>query len=535
MIFNNPTDRPASYTSESDEESLSNLVRLVEDPDIAKTIRFDEMSVEEGSSHADVQGGDTKMGELGLVYPMIRINDVILALKNIRSMSISVSDFIPTIRLNLIYEDSVFISKNPPKDGDMLSLFIRTDSDAIQYLRDDFIITSCNTSKGSNGNTSSRTSITGKLFIPGFDSKSVTSGYTGSSRSILRQLCKDFGIGFAFNDYDDTEDFQNWIRCKEPCETFIRSVTSHAWKNGTSFFKSWVDLYYNLCFVNVNKFLLSDENNEVVDVTFATNILNMYNQLTVDTSTGNAKMLPKFLTNSTNFSGTPFYIEKWDPINNSTSVSFNNGYETVTRSYLHNQNVINKDDNNCFVTLKNIPAYDQTKTDYMIILRGRAKYEEGQNPDNEQARINYDFVNTYTRDIWSGVQYTLNDDDDKKDSMQWSGNVHKNYNNAPYHNSQNINELNKIYIKAQCQGLCLQIMRGERVPVYIIHENTLSADKYNRFSDNDVPSDVNRFYTGYYIVDSIEYTFTPIKDGDVSPYKTTFILKRREWPTPEAI
>ncbi len=534
MVFNNPTDRPASFV-EQDNEVSSSLVRLVQDPDVEKTIRFDEMSIDAGPEHFDTQGGDTKMGELGLVYPMIRINDVILALKNIKSIIISCSDFIPTIRIDLIYEDSVFISKNMPKDGDMISLFIRTDSDAMQYLRDDFIITSCSSTKGSKGSTISKISISGKLFIPGFDSKSVTEGYTGSSKSILKKMAKSLGIGFAFNDYDDTDDFQNWIRCREQGESFVNSVTLHAWKNETSFFKSWIDLYYNLCFVNINKFLLSDENNEVVDVTFATNILNMYNQLTVDSSIANAQVLPKILSNASEFSGTPFYIERWDPINNSTSVSFSKGYETVTRAYLHNQNIINNNDNDCFSTLENIPAYDQTKTDYMILLRGRSKYEAGQNPDNEQARVNYDFVNTYTRDIWTGVEYILSDDDENKDSMQWAGNVHKNYNNAPYHNSQNLNELNKIYLKVQCQGLCLQIMKGERVPVYLIHGNTLEADKYNTFSDNDVPTDLNRFYTGYYIVDSIEYKFAPIKEGDISPYKTIFILKRREWPTPEAI
>ena len=534
LVFNNPTDRPSSFV-EAGNPSTSKLVRLVEDPSVDKTIRFDEMSVESNNEHLDVQGGGSKMGELGLTYPMIRINDMIIALKNITSMTISLSDFIPSIKLNLIYEDTTFISKNMPKDGDMLSLFIRTDSDAMQYLRDEFVITSCTSLKGANGNTNTRISISGKLFVPGFDSRAVTRGFTGSSKSVLRDVAKSYGIGFAFNDYDDTEDFQTWIQCRESSESFVKSVVSHAWKNNTSFFKAWIDLYYNLCYINVNKFLLSDENNEEVDITFATNILNMYNQLTIDSSTGNAAMLPKILSNATEFSGTPFYISKWDPKNNSTSISFTNGYSTITRSYLHNQNIINSNDSSCFVSLENIPAYDQTKLDSMIILRGRARYDRGQSPESEQARVNYDFVNTYTRDVWTGIEYVLADGDDKKDSREWSGNVHKNYNNAPYHNTQNINELNKIYLRVECQGLCLQIMKGERIPVYLIHGNTLEAGKYNNFSENDMPSEINRFYTGYYIVDGIEYNFSPIKDGEISPYKTIFTLKRREWTTPEAI
>lgn len=534
MIFNNPTDRPASYI-ELDNNKTSNLVRLVEDPDVEKTIRFDEMSLSEDPQHYDVQGGDSRANEMGLMFPMIRINDVIVAKKNITSMTISMTDFFPTIKLNLIYEDSTFISKNPPKDGDMLSIFIRTNSDALQYLRDDFIITSCSATNGANGNTSSRISLSGKLFIPGFDSQATTDGYTGSSRFVLKQLATAYGIGFSFNDYDDTNDFQTWIKCKESAEVFAKSVTLHAWKDEVSFFRTWIDLYYDLCFVNVNKFLLSDENNEEVDITYATNVLNVYNQLTMDTSTGNAQMAPKILTNSSEFAGSPFYISRWSPKNMSTSVSMRTGYTTTTRTYLHNQNIINEDDADCFSSLEMIPAYDQTKVDSNILLRGRARYDEGNNPEHEQARVNYDFVNTYNRDLWVGVEYVLGDDDIHKDPMNWSGNVHKNYINAPYQNTQNINELNKIYVEVECQGLCLQIMRGERIPVYLVHGNTYEAYKYNTFSENDSPSDVNRFYTGYYIVDSIEYKYSTLKEGEITPYKTIFILKRREWPTPEAI
>ena len=534
MIFNNPTDRPASY-SQATENGSSNLVRLVEDPDVVKSIRFDEMSIEGPAHSIDIQGGNSKIGELGLSFPLIRINDLILARKNIFGMTISLAEFVPKIRLNLTFDDTTFITKNMPKDGDMVSLFLRVDSDAVQYLRDDFIITSCTPSTSSFGGTATKITICGKLFIPGFESKKITTAFSGTSKDALKQLATSYGIGFSFNDYDDTEDFQTWIRCNESAEVFIKNVTSHSWKNETSFFKSWIDLYYDLCFVNVNKFLMSSENNEEVDITFATNALNMYNQLNEDTSKEASKLTVKILTNATEFKGTPFFINNWTPVNNSTSVSMNVGYMTTTYSYLHNQNIINDDDSNCFSRLEIIPTYDKSKTDSNIILRGRAKYEKGKNPDSEQARVNYDFVNTYNNDTWVGIEYVLSDSDNKKSGNERSGNVHKNYTIAPYHNNQNINELNKMYLRVTCDGLNLQIMKGERVPVYLIHASSLEGGKYNSFSDNDYPTEVNRFYTGYYIVDSVEYSYSPIKGNETTPYKTIFTLKRREWPTPEQI
>lgn len=534
MIFNNETDKPASYANINSDQS-SNMVRLIEDSTINKTIRFDEMSLPNIPDPIDVQGGNSKFNELGLSYPMIRINDVILAKKNLNSMTISMSGFIPTIRLTIINDNSSFIYRNLPKDGDIVSLYIRTDTAALSYLRDDFIITTCTVSNGSTGTPQSKVNITGKLFIPAFDSQNITDGITGTSKFVIKETAKSFGLGFSFNDFDDTNDFQTWIRCRETSESFISAITRHSWKDEISFYKTWVDLYYNLCFVNVNKFLLSGQNTEDVDLTYATNILNLYNQIKNDDSIENAKFTVKILSNSQEFRRSPFYIKNWSPVNMSSTISLNKGYSTKTYSFVHNQDIINIADSDCFEILNNIPAYDQNKIDSHILLRGRSRYEKGKNPDTEQARVNYDYVNTYNNILWTGIEYAMSDGDENKSPNKWSGNVHKNFNRAPYHNSQNLSELNKLYLNVTCEGLNLQIMKGERIPVFIIFDNTLDNMMYNATSDNDQKRIINRFYSGYYIVDSVEYDYNPNKKDQISPYTTNFVLKRREWPTPEAI
>ena len=475
------------------------------------------------------------MDELGLVYPMIRINDMILSRSNIRSMTISMNGFMPTISLNLMFDNVNFISKNMPKDGDIISIFIRVDTAALTYLRDDFVITNCNGFNATRGEMSSNISLSGRLFVEAFDSRTSIDAFAGSSKFVIKEIAKKFGLGFAYNDFDDTNDFMNWIQCRETTQTFIENVIRHAWKNETSFFKAWIDLYYNICFVNVNKFLLSTENEEEVDITFATNIMNMYNQLAADTSVGSARMSVKVLTTMTEFKNTPFFIRRWNPINKSSAISMSTGYSTSSFTFKHNQNIINNGDYNCFEELTNIPAYDQNKTDSFILLRGRTKYEAGKNPDNEQARVNHEYIGTYNRVEWTGVEYVMSDDDKTKNPNEWSGNVHKNYNRAPHHNTQNINELNKMYLEVVCEGLNLQIMKGERIPVIIGFTNSFENDMYNAATENDEPRQINKFYSGYYIVDSVEYVYNPMSNEGVSPYTTKYTLKRREWPTPEAI
>lgn len=530
--FDIKTDAPASYSTPEDDKSI---VRLVEDPDIKKTIKFDEMSYSPNYGPNDIQGGDKSTDDMGLLFPAIRINDMMMPRSCITKMKISMAGFVPTIVLFLDFEDRTFISKSMPKDGDMISLFLRSSTNALSYIRADFIITSGGSKTGSTLSSRCSLKLFGRMYIDKFDVKNTCEAYAGTSKNVLMQLSKKLGIGFAFNDFEDSNDYQNWIRCRESIETFVGNVISHAWKDNTSFFKSWIDLYYNLCYVNVNKFLLSDGNEEKVDMTFFSNIVDAYNLQSPEQDVNEAKATPKILTNAANFKRGPFYIKNWYPKNVSTGISLSVGYSTSVYQFLHNQEILSKDQNDSFSLLEMIPAYDPKKTDSNIILRGRSRYDSGANPDGEMERVNYNFVDTYNRVAWSGVEYTMSDNDKDTSPNEWKGNVHKNYGNALYHNEQNLAELDKMYLYVEVSGLNLQIMKGERVPVYILHNNKIEEDRYNSFSKNDLPIEGNRFYSGYYYVDSIEYEYDLKNTEDTSPYTTKYILKRREWPTPEAI
>ena len=534
IVLNPKTNTPASYIKNDDTQAI-NIVRLVEDDKIIKNIVFDELSIDNPDGIIDVQGGNTISNEFGITFPVIRINDMVLSRYNIKSMIVSSRDILPTISLSLSFETTKFIGKNMPKDGDIISTYFRVGTDALAYLRNDFIITSCTVSSKKNNNSDTTVHLQGKMFIPGFLSTQTSKSYTGTTKDVFKALAKEYNLGFSFNDFDDTNDYQNWLKIKQSNEDFFNNLLDYSWKDETSFFNAWIDLYYNICFVNVNKFLLSTENNEEVDITFASNTLPIENLINNNTSVENATLSVKLLTNSFSLKNTPFYIKKWKPVNVSTSVSMNVGYSTTTYTFTHNQNYLNNKQSQCFQTLKNIPAYDQSKTDSFVLLRGRSRYDKNKNPDNEKARVNYDFVDTYNKIEWTGVEYTLHDDDLSKSPNEWSGNVHKNYSRAPYHNRQNRSELNKIYLEVECDGLNLQIMRGERVPVYLFLNGAQDEADNNSFSENDVYRDHHRFYSGYYIVDSIEYKYKGTKGDDTTPYTTKYILKRREWPTPEQI
>lgn len=526
-IWNASTSIPATFY-ENEYGNNSKIVRLTEDPDIKKDIKFDELSIELQNSTED--NGGSQLNTAGNLYPIIRINDFIFGRTDIKSLRISSIGFIPTIELSLEFQSTHVISKNMPKDGDIVSIFLRTNTDAMNYLRNDFIIKNASSSV-STKSSENTLRIYGTMFIPGFESTNNIYGVIGTSKDVMKETAKQFKLGFASNDADNTNDLQNWICCYESPADFLTDVTKHSWKNSTSFFKSWIDFYYNLCFVNVNKFLSSDENpEEELDITFNSQVVELNEIIENKTSVDNATPILKVFTNAPAYRNTPFYITKWKPINNS-GLSIQRGYSNNFVSFIHNQNLYNSDESKCAGFTEINVVHDETKMDSHIILRGRAKYDENQNPDSEQARINYDMPKLYQNRTWGGIEYKMDGNESPKSNNDWSGNIHQLYNIAAYHNSINDDELNKLYIEITCDGLCLQVMRGERVPVYIQY-----STPYDRSSAaQSTSAEFNKFYSGYYVVDSIEYKYDGNKLDGYSAFSTVLSLKRKEWPTPEEI
>lgn len=533
-IWNNSTTTPASYSTVND-TTIPNIVRLVEDPDIPKEIEFDEISLEYRGVDR-VQGADLEHTQiLGSQYPIIRINNTVFNYNNIVRMVVSSVEFIPTIELTVVVTGDDFQDKDFPKDGDIISVFMRTNTDTLNYLRNDFVITDCDF-RNNKRSATNKLSFYGKMYIPGIESNYNVFGVIGTSKKVCKELCKRFGIGFAYNDEDETDDFQNWI-CSGPPEKFIQDVVMHSWKDNTSFFKSWIDLYYNLCFVNVNKFLLSSGEEEI-DITFASRT-DLY-QASLNDMPGekpeDARLALKVFSNRRAFKNSPFYVYKWEVTNNS-GLSLSVGYSEESYTFIRNQNLYSSSDKHedCFSTLSNLPAYDADKLDTHMILRGRTTYMDGNG--EKMARVNRNVQDKYIKKTWTGIEYTMDDNVNPNDKTnnKWTGNVNKNYKRAPSHNTINLKELDKLYVTLHVDGLCLQVMRGEKVPVLIEHDAG-SASTFVPGKENS-DSNINRMYSGFYIVDSIEYIYTgkDIGNDKTSPFSTILVLKRREWPTPEEI
>jgi len=523
VVLNDKTSGSQQQAQATDDSSGNNICRIVVDPEVERQIVLDELSVDSTQMETDEDtDANTRSNKkvAGREFPVIRIKDFIIDPTDVKMMNIEMDDRIPTISLTIRMKDTSFRSKNMPNDGDIISVFIAPKTDTLVGIRSDFVIV------GSTVPKSNLITLTGKLFVPSFEAES-TFGFVGTSKTVFKETAKKYGLGFAIDDMDDTTDKQLWICPSIRPIRFLNETILHTWKDNTSFFDWWIDLYYNLNFINVNKIIL--ENKSEVDLTAAgTQVGGGYDTAT-DYSQDNTKAAAKLFTNISDAAKGSFFVKSWTVYNESTEISFDDGVEIVTDEFVHNANLYGgtSEDKVANITeLSNIPAYDPENMDDYIILRGRAEYNKDTNPEKELARANYNYKDIYIRRPWAGVSYVMSDDDtNEDDTTTWSGNVNKNYTRAPYHNKINIDELNKLYIKIKVGGICSQVMRGEVVPVILKKDQTELATN----GAQQQAGMADKFYNGFYYVSAISYEF---KQGNPMEFTTELTLKRREWPIP---
>jgi len=484
-------------------------------------ITLDEISIPVSDSR------DSKKTEdlAGLQYPLIKINNYFISEQEIDFLSLDCRDLLPTITLQVTFITNKFIDKEMPKDGDIISISIRSKTDALYMIRNDYVITGVTpTRRRSSGTVPITVTFFGELFVPGLKSYLHSESYRGTSMDSLKTVAADLQLGFNTND-DNTDDYQIWLSPDSP-EDFIQTITSRAWRNENSFYDSWIDFYYNLNFVNIQKQLFSAED----DVDEAALLHNIDTDWTwgINTDQNQTTEMPKVFSNYVGYRNTSFYINEWKPINKSSAITFSFG-TSIRASFFEHLNSLYEDPNSQkYWSIQISPDYDPEKLNNHILLRGRTPYDPSINV-GELARSNYNYQDLYERAPWMGIQYTISNPTD--DNSQWTGNHHKNYLIAQVHQAINLAELEKLNLEIIVQGTNMNIIRGDKIPVVIV--GTDSIENQQADPNAETTSRKNEFYSGWYLVKGFTLTWSKREvDSIVSNFSQTFILTRREWPTP---
>jgi len=499
-------------------QSESTIIRSL----IAPTIQLDDLVAEdlfEGTNEEMAAQQGNKSGrqyqkDLGTGHPFININNYVFKNEEIVEFTLDAMNYIPKVRVKVnLTNTGAFKSQSFPKDGDIMSVFIRAKNDAFKPIRNDYVITSVDAGKGASEGRGSTITMEGELFVPRIHDEVIKS-YNDTSYNTLQKVCKELGLGFASNE-TSTSDKQNWICAGDTMYDFIQHVALHSYKDEKSFYKVFIDVYYHLNFINVNNQVAGEgklaaallDTSQMKDFSSDDNF-----------EKGSQTEVKKLLTDLDSLNGTNMFIRQYTVQNNSSEISKKWGYKSFAQFF--DQKSVKTWE--IFVD----PIVSEGSAESKILLKGRPYPKK---PDGKSAE---DYWKTQNRKYWMGVQY--------KD-------VHDKFIYAKLWNERNNEELNKMYIECDVERWNPNIYRGEKVPVILHTQGDLFKRKADQTpSETQIPGDetppvADQLYSGYYMVDGIKiyYTMnaesTNYEDPPQEPATTmyeVFRLTRREWPVP---
>jgi len=488
------------------EFNLRKAVLQYKDP----TILLDELAIVDTSSQdGNIEVNNKKDGNIqkkytGLAEPLIRINNA--TIKGITYFNLDLTGFKPTILFRFETIDERFLFTSYPKDGDIVSLYIRPFGELFKPIRMDFTINEV-ISPFNNGNYNTGRPATGKFLtftvmgevrIPKLY-KHICKNIKGTSTDALIKIAEDLGLGYASNEVK-MKDSMNWISPNTDYETFIKNIVNGAWLEEDDYFDCWIDQYYNINLINLRKQF--DNKNPKIETIRMAYGADSFSDLSGGTETAEVEF-PVLLTNSTQFAKSPLFIKDLALEQNSGSINKDLGYFHKIQFY--DDKLKSDKPKNKFVeysiesvTNKNLGSRD-------TLNKGRL----GENIYKEEEKKTY-----------IGTMYF--------------DNVHENFQQAYTQNILNRNDSYKTILKVKNRAWTPFLYRGQTFPVIIMSEgsNTVSADsKYsaagganaslNPSADKRAP---NLFLSGNYVVLGFNIEFTP-EEG----IHQSMLLGKKQW------
>jgi hypothetical protein len=360
-------------------------------------------------------------------YPMVMYYNLVIPLNDIKSMNIDFTGFIPTFYINFVDNTNLMVDKGFPTDNSIISVYLPSNSNNLKSIRLDFIITVFDI----NSDYDSRSMhITGILNINSMFINEYKSYKKSSSYNCLYKVAEQTGIGFNTN-IDNTNDIMTWINPGLDIFEFIKHVTKHSYLTDNSFMFSFIDNFYNLTFIDIEKALEEDISEKQGVVTSSVyGATKNDNQITSNI----------ILTNDVNVQNTNLYFDKYKILNQSSKISLTEGYIKHAYYFDRRGNWENKAGSFYIFGIDSITTPGSEKTS--VILKSTPN-------DLEFYKKNNSF--TYAGKI----------DTD---------NVHKEYAYAEVQNSHNLTQLQKVSIEVNLPTPNFNIHRFQKINIVIANK-----------------------------------------------------------------
>jgi hypothetical protein len=475
-------------------------------------IFLDELGVIDTSSQKgdlglnDEKSGNVQKKYFGSVSPLVRINTEIIS--GLQYFKLDLTGFKPKLLFRFETLDEKFITTSYPKDGDIVSIYIRPYGEMFKPIRMDFIINEV-ISPFNGGPYTDYTPSTGKyqsytvmaeVRIPKLY-KHVCKSFNGNSSDALLKISEDLGLGYASNEAK-TKDSMNWLSPNLDYQTLIRDIVNNAWLGEEDYFDCWIDQYYNINLINLKK-QFDDVNPKLENMRMAYGADSFG-----DTFPGGGAPetheveFPLLLTNSTQFSKSPLFITDMSIDQNAGSINKDLGYFQKIQFY--DSKLVSDKPKNKFV------EYD---------IESVTNKNLGSRDTINKGRLGEDLYKEEIKKTYIGTMYF--------------DNVHENFQQASVQNILNRNDSYKIILKVKNRAWTPFLYRGQTFPVAIFSEgstavsssatyNPVGGQKSSLANDAD-KRNINAFLSGNYVVlgFNIEY--------DEQGIYQSMLLGKKQW------
>jgi hypothetical protein len=418
------------------------------------------MNYKEGVKDKDVLDYSSSIGKL----PYIVINGVTIESKDITHFKLYNDKFLPQIEMTFKDPTNKIFDSQYPLDQQLISILISSNSDLLMPIRMDFYITNFDSVKSKGGETEENTYVLiGELNVPYYI---MNSSNKGSSYDVLKTLAKQVELGFASN-IEKTNDEMTWINCGiDIIREQIPEIIKRSYISDNTFTWAYVDFYYNLNYVDIEKQLKqSTKGEKTMDGT--------------EKLSGEQKTLPLILSNHPDKNSTNLYIDKYNLLNHSTNVNFELGYEP----YIYYYDILDKN----LTTVKLDPISTKGNKNNLIVMKGQ--------PKNENYALN------------QRKNYFLGKTD--------NDNAHKNYLYAEKLNEHNLEFLQKIRMSVILKNINFQLYRFQQIKIEIYklreldaRENPITPEQIETASKNQDKYKLNERLSGDWIIIGINFAYS---------------------------
>lgn len=432
------------------------VIKIIEPTIRTKPIEFSPQY--EDGHKLDIAGE-----KLGASSPYITINHMAFWDNTILEFILDTSGFLPKVSMILVDTNQLLVNEFMPIN-DIACVYLRSDNVDFDSIRQDFRITSFYKVR------EDVYSVEGLLHIPLFFN-TVIQSFKGTSLECIKEIAKEHGLGFATN-VSDTNDSMYHLCTNQSHRDFIElEVMKYIYSNDESFFICYIDQFYYINLVEINSLLKVDAEVEMTSVVGAGGELHDEKDRMED-----VLLLGNLPIND----GKPNFINSYKPINVSGIRGIRDGYR---------QNILYYDKN------------DKSHVQFFI----ESLTTKGIDSDDRVIKGEVD--EDYTKNIRNNVFDSL-----------FKDNAHENYFYATVSNRLNVNEINKIMVEFNMNGVNFGLANYMTVPIAISNNSQMYKDL------NENNDEMNISLTGNYIITGMRYIYRI----DNPFTRLSFVGKRRE-------